>query len=228
MFKFEAVQYQYPNQSTTFKFDFTLTNTGITAILGANGAGKSTLIRLMAGLTSPAKGSIYFQQQLINARELPCDFYQNIGIVLQNPETMLFNSTVFDELAYGPSQNFPATKVQSMVQKTAQTFALEPLLNLSPTQLSGGQKKLVSIACILINQPQLLILDEPFGGLSLENSNLILKVLQEYKQTHKIIIAHHDFQSIINLIDEVLIVENGQNNVPIKDITDIIQLANTY
>lgn len=219
MFKFEAVQYQYPNQSTTFKFDFTLTNTGITAILGANGAGKSTLIRLMAGLTSPAKGSIYFQQQLINARELPCDFYQNIGIVLQNPETMLFNSTVFDELAYGPSQNFPATKVQRMVQKTAQTFALEPLLNLSPTQLSGGQKKLASIACIL---------DEPFGGLSLENSNLILKILQEYKQTHKIIIAHHDFQSIINLIDEVLIVENGQNNVPIKDINDIIQLANTY
>lgn len=226
MFTFNHVTYQYQNQGNPFEFDFQLKSTGLTALVGENGAGKSTLIRLMAGLARPTNGDIFFNQELIQFEKLPTNYYQKVGVVLQNADYMLFNPTVFDELAYGPRQRYPEADVQLQVQSTAQQFNLEALLNENPTNLSGGQKKILSIACVAINNPQVILIDEPFSGVSSANQKILLAVLHNLKNNCKIIISHHNLRLIQTLVDSVLLIKQHHNESLITDRNIINHLRN--
>lgn len=228
MYTFKNVQYSYQANSKMFNFDFKLNNTGITVLAGDNGAGKSTLIRLMAGLSAPTHGEIYFKKQILNYQILPNKFYQHVGIVLQNPDYMLFNPTVLDELAYGPRQIYDEKTVLELVDQWAKRFSLTTLLQQAPYQLSGGQKKLVSIISILINQPDILILDEPFEGLSLDNIALVKDYLLQIKAKHKIVLAHHDLNSIKDLVDDLLLIKDRSNQPVITNLEQIHKLSNLY
>jgi cobalt/nickel transport system ATP-binding protein len=224
----DHVQYTYPSTKQSFNFNIKFPDTGITALLGANGAGKSTLIRLMALLNNADHGTILFNNRKITSDALPENFYQEVGVVLQDPATMLFNTTVYDELAYGPNQLMPSEKVIQLVNEIATEFKITNLLTQTPASLSGGQKKLVSIACIVINKPSLLILDEPFDGLSVANINHLKNILVKRSVTTKIIIAHHTLASIIDMIDDAIIIEDHQNGDLITGKEQLINLNDRY
>ncbi|NNG47409.1 MAG: ABC transporter ATP-binding protein, partial [Deltaproteobacteria bacterium] len=126
------------------------------AVLGANGCGKSTLLKLLAGLIFPQQGSYRAFGREIDERLLSRDpfgifFRKDVGILFQNSDAQLFNPTVEDEIAFGPLQmNDPPAEVRSKVQRTIEAFGIGPLASRAPYELSGGEKKKVAIASVLV------------------------------------------------------------------------------
>ena len=141
------------------------------ALLGANGSGKSTLLRLMDALYFCDRGTVKaFGEPLTEERmqdeAVNLDFRRRVGFVFQNPDVQLFNPTVFDELAFGPLQlGWDKGRIRSLVDKTLAEFAIAHLKERAPHRLSGGEKKRVALASVLILDPEVLLLDEPTAAL---------------------------------------------------------------
>ena len=144
------------------------------AILGANGSGKSTLLSILNALSYPTSGEFYAFGTLVKEdvfdsledNEFNRLFRKKVGFLFQNPDIQLFSSTVFDEIAFGPLQlDLPPDEVQKRTEEVIAMLGIENLQDRAPHMLSGGEKKKVSIASILSTNPDILLLDEPTGGL---------------------------------------------------------------
>lgn len=178
---------------------------------GDNGSGKSTLFRILNGLSFPQQGSYLYKGQLITEKYLQDNknakaFHKEIGYLFQNPDIMLFNARVYDEVAFGPRQmGLDDAEVTKRVKDCMQLFDLEALGDKAPYHLSGGQKKRVALAAVMALNPELLILDEPFAGLDEKNREWLLSFLLQLKATGKtLIVATHDSQVTDQLADQVL------------------------
>ena len=141
------------------------------ALLGANGSGKSTLLRLLDGLAFPEKGSITFcgeplSEERLQDPQYAYPFRRRVGLVFQNPDVQLFSPTVFDEVAFGPLQlQWPKEKVRASVQAMLEMMKITHLKDRSPHHLSTGEKKRVTLASVLVLDPEVLLLDEPTAAL---------------------------------------------------------------
>ena len=126
---------------------------------------------------------------------------------MQNSNTQLFNTSVYDELAFGPRQlGLPEAEVEQRVKDTLALLEIEHLRDRIPYHLSGGEKKLVAIASGLTMNPSLLLFDEPFNGLSPKYQKLIVTLLQELKTAGKtIVISSHHFKQIAPIVERVLL-----------------------
>ncbi|HEX5227906.1 MAG TPA: ABC transporter ATP-binding protein, partial [Bryobacteraceae bacterium] len=133
------------------------------ALLGANGSGKSTLLRLLAGLAFPQRGEISFFGRPLTASALQDEafffsFRRRVGVVFQNPDVQLFNPSVFDEVAFGPLQlRLPAKEVRERVEAALETMGIGHLRDRAPHRLSGGEKKRVALASVLVTDPEVLL-----------------------------------------------------------------------
>src|SRR4029077_2094392 len=142
------------------------------ALLGANGSGKSTLLRILDGLIFPSAGEVLFGGvELIEDHfaedEFAYDFRRRVGLVFQNPDVQLFNPTVFDEVAFGPLQmRWTKNEIRERVAATMDTLEISHLKDRPPHRLSGGEKKRVAIASVLVLDPEVLLLDEPPAALA--------------------------------------------------------------
>lgn len=137
-------------------------------LIGHTGSGKSTLIQLLNGLIKPTEGSVFVAgYDLTDKKTKMRDVRFDVGLVMQYPEHQLFEETVFKDIAFGPrNMGLPEEEVDSRVRYAANTVGLAPeLLEKSPFDLSGGQKRRVAIAGVLAMEPKVLILDEPTAGL---------------------------------------------------------------
>ncbi|MGH7490606.1 MAG: energy-coupling factor ABC transporter ATP-binding protein, partial [bacterium] len=166
---------------------------------GANGSGKSTLLRSLAGLCFPQSGTISFFGQALTAQRLEDEdffypFRRQVGMVFQNPDVQLFSPSVFDELAFGPLQlRWPKDRVRRRVEEMLELMEISHLRDRTPHRLSGGEKKRVALASVLILDPEVLLLDEPSAALDPSSQAQILEFLVSWSNGLKTVVtATHD------------------------------------
>ncbi len=186
------------------------------ALLGANGSGKSTLLRLLAGLEFPETGQIeFFGEALTRQRLTESDFFyrfrRRVGVVFQNPDVQLFNASVFDELAFGPLQlGWPKAEIRRRVESTLAGMGLAALRDRAPHRLSGGEKKRVAIASILITDPEVLLLDEPIAALDPASQTGIIDLLSSWRGSPRTVItATHDLNALESIADRCIVLQDG-------------------
>jgi cobalt/nickel transport system ATP-binding protein len=187
------------------------------ALLGANGSGKSTLLRLLDGLYFADRGRVSAFGETLSAERMQDDetafaFRRQVGFVFQNPDVQLFNPTVFDELAFGPLQlGWPKDEIRRRVAATLREFSIEHLKDRSPYRLSGGEKKRVAIASVLILNPKILLLDEPTAGLDPKSSSEIVNLLAQSRGTGRTVItATHDLDIVEDIADWCFVLQAGR------------------
>lgn len=190
----------------------------IVVIMGHTGCGKTTLLLLLAGLLKPSSGIIYYNGEPLE-KLLP-SIRRYIGFLFQNPDDQLFNSTVYDEIAYslrtlGLSENDIHMKVTSI----SKLLGLESLLNKPPYSLSIGEKRRVTLASILVYNPQILILDEPIANLDYEGIMLVNKIIRDFKsKNNTVVISTHDIDFALEIADRVFLMSKGVVEGPFKPI----------
>lgn len=182
------------------------------ALMGPNGAGKSTLFKILVGLLPLSSGQYQFNDWTVDTDFLkePSNaghLYQQVGLIFQNSDIQLFNTTVAEELAFGPRQlGLSKEEIEQRVNDTLSLLEIEHLRDRIPYHLSGGEKKLVAIASVLTMNPSVLLFDEPFNGLSPKYQCLIVELLQELKAAGKtMIISSHHYEQIQDVIQRVLV-----------------------
>ena len=200
LIELDRITFAYEEEDTPVLRDFSLTVEAgeCLALLGDNGAGKTTLFRILNGLSFPQSGSYSFDgtridRAFLKKQKNAKQFHKRIGYLFQNPDVMLFNATVYDEIAFGPRQlGLSREETDRRVRDCMAIFGLEPLADKAPYHLSGGQKKKTALAAVLSLSPEVLILDEPFAGLDRKTQDLLLDLLLELKAAGKtLILATH-------------------------------------
>lgn len=187
-------------------------------IIGQTGSGKSTLVKQLNGLLKPDKGQVLFNGIDIfsNIKETQKARFK-IGMVLQYPEDQLFAETVFKDIAFGPENiGLSRNEVRTQVLNAAKFVGLsEDILDRSPFEISGGEKRRVAIAGIIAMNPDVLVLDEPSASLDPNGRKLLLSQIKRYhEEQHKtVILISHNMEDIVNLADRVVVLENGEIKV---------------
>lgn len=183
-------------------------------IIGHTGSGKSTLIQHFNGLLKPTSGSVYIDGERLwddKARLRPIRF--KVGLVFQYPEYQLFEETCYKDIAFGPkNMGLDDEEVDRRVRMAAEFCGVtEEMLQGSPFDLSGGQKRRVSIAGIIAMMPKVLVLDEPCAGLDPEGRELILSQVKNYHQQTggTVILVSHSMEDIANYADKVVVLNSG-------------------
>jgi cobalt/nickel transport system ATP-binding protein len=187
------------------------------ALLGANGSGKSTLLRILDALYFPSQGSINFCGQRLTPGLFQKDgfalgFRRRVALVFQNPDVQLFNPTVFDEVAFGPLQlEWPREQVLKKVAETLELMGIAHLRDRPPYRLSGGEKKRVALASVIVLNPDVLLLDEPTSTLDPRSQSQIIDLIQEWKSSSKTVIAAtHQLEIVDDIADRVIVLEEGK------------------
>jgi cobalt/nickel transport system ATP-binding protein len=187
------------------------------ALLGANGSGKSTLLRLLDGLCLAGPGTVRFcgeplTEERFQDEAFSFDFRRRVGLVFQNPDAQLFNPTVFDELAFGPLQlRWPRDLIRQRVAKTLDDLNIGHLKDRPPHRLSGGEKKRVAIASVLILDPHVLLLDEPTAALDPQSQSQTIDLLAGWKETGRTVVtATHDLDSVEEIADYCFVFQSGR------------------
>ena len=213
------IYYTYPDEQGP-----TLRGVSLTAepgecllIAGENGAGKTTLFRILNGLAFPERGEYSFDGTKITREYLKDNhnsklFHKRIGYLFQNPDIMLFNGRVRDEIAFGPRQmGIPDSEVEQRTRDCMELFKLTELEDKAPYHLSGVQKKRVAMAAVMALNPDVLILDEPFAGIDARTREEGVRLLEELKESGKtVLIATHDEEPVKHLTDRRLELVGGR------------------
>ena len=184
-------------------------------VMGHTGSGKSTLIQHFNGLLKPTSGKIMIDGQDIWADKTKIrDVRFKVGLVFQYPEYQIFEETVYKDIAFGPkNMGLDDVEIKKRVLETANDIGLkEELLNRSPFDLSGGQKRRVAIAGVMAMNPKVLILDEPTAGLDPAGRDMILGHIKAYHQRVKntVLIVSHSMEDIASFADKILVMNKGK------------------
>lgn len=187
------------------------------ALVGANGSGKSTLLRVLDGLYFPSAGVVSFDGEPLTEEKLRENgfgfaFRRRVAFVLQNPDAQLFNPTVFDEVAYAPLQlSWTRDEIQRRVKDVLSLMALDGLRDRAPYRLSGGEKKRVALASVVVLDPEILLLDEPTAALDPRSQGQVIDLIQQWKGTDKTIItATHQLDILEDVADRVIVLDGGR------------------
>ncbi|MGG7142121.1 energy-coupling factor ABC transporter ATP-binding protein [Clostridium nigeriense] len=212
MIKCEKLYFCYGDNTVLNDINFTIGKNDFTVIMGDNGCGKSTLLKILNGLIFPSKGKYFFNNKEITKNYLKDNynmalFHQNIGFIFQNYDVQLFNSTVYDEIAFGlRTMGLSENDVNQRVMDCLKLLDIEELKTRVPYNLSGGEKKKVVIASVLAMNPQVIILDEPFNGLSMKVQEELLALLVNLNKCGKtIILTTHRYDQIKEIANHFLI-----------------------
>lgn len=208
------------------------------ALIGANGSGKSTLLRLLDGLCFASQGSVSFCGDALTPDRLQSDefalpFRRRVALVFQNPDVQLFNPTVFDEVAFGPAQlRLPKPEILQRVEEALQIMRIEHLRDRPPYRLSGGEKKRVALASVIVLNPEVVLLDEPTAALDPRSQSQLIDLLHNWKSASRTIVtATHQLDIVEDLADRVCVLEEGTTiaSGPTKEILgnfDLLLQAN--
>jgi cobalt/nickel transport system ATP-binding protein len=139
-------------------------------------------------------------------------FRRRVGLVFQNPDVQLFSASVFDELAFGPLQlRWPKEQIRRRVAETLETFGIAHLKDRPPHRLSGGEKKRVALASVLVLDPEVILLDEPAAGLDPKSQGQVLDILASWKGgTKTVVTATHDLATVEEIAEHCLVLCQGK------------------
>lgn len=199
------------DQKMIHDLSFTIQKGEMVSIVGKNGAGKSTLIKLICGFEKLQSGKLFF-----NGKDVTEDSIKEralrIGMVMQNPNHMISKNMIFDEVALGLTiRGVPENEIQERVEQTLKVCGLYPFRNWPISALSFGQKKRVTIASILVLEPEILILDEPTAGQDLRHYTEIMEFLVELnRQGMTIMMVTHDMHIMLEYTPRAIVITDGQ------------------
>jgi len=241
----EGIGYIYPDGTLAVEdAHFYLCRGERVAIVGPNGSGKSTFLKILSALMEPSKGKIkFYGRENVKEKELRKRF----GVILQNPDDMLFNATVMEDLEFGPSQiGMEREKFEEMLKELDEVFSLSPLLKKPPFKLSEGEKQRVAMACALAIKPEVLFLDEPFSALDVGMKRKVVEYLNKLnKEGMAMVTVSHDLSIIPFISDRVyllnkkmvgegsvyeiltnekLLRENGMDALPVVKIASALKM----
>ena len=195
---------------------FTIPDGNFVGIIGHTGSGKSTLLQHLNGLLRPSSGTIVIDgTDITDSHTKMLDSRKKVGLVFQYPEYQLFEETVAKDVAFGPGNlGLPQEEIDARVRRSIELVGLdyEAVKDVSPFELSGGQKRRVAIAGVLAMEPEVLVLDEPTAGLNPKAHYDILDMVQEIHEREKniTIFVSHNMNDIARMSDQVLVIDKGR------------------
>ena len=183
-------------------------------LIGHTGSGKSTLIQHLNGLLKPTSGAVFYDGKDINDSDFSKKKLRSkVGLVFQYPEYQLFESTVIDDVKFGPKNiGMDSLKIDmNSFQALKQVGIGEDLLDVSPLELSGGQKRRVAIAGVLAMEPEVLILDEPTAGLDPSGRDEILDLVAKLHKERNltVILVSHSMEDVARYVERLIVMNHG-------------------
>ena len=183
-------------------------------LIGHTGSGKSTLIQHLNGLLKPTSGAVFYDGKDINDSDFSKKKLRSkVGLVFQYPEYQLFESTVIDDVKFGPKNiGMDSLKIDmNSFQALKQVGIGEDLLDVSPLELSGGQKRRVAIAGVLAMEPEVLILDEPTAGLDPSRRDEILDLVAKLHKERNltVILVSHSMEDVARYVERLIVMNHG-------------------
>lgn len=177
-------------------------------LVGANGVGKSTLLRILVGLNTGFQGDVMVNNIPLEKKNLKT-IRKNVGYVFQDADSQLFMSTVFDDVAFAPrNYGMSEAEVNDKTMEALKAVHIEHLKDKQIYKLSGGEKKLASIATILSTEPDVILMDEPSVALDPKNRRNLINILNQLNQAK--IIASHDLNMIMDTCERTILLSDGK------------------
>lgn len=219
--KFQDVSFSYTEKESgkadvIKNISFEINQGEMVAILGHNGSGKSTIAKLIVGLLSPQKGSIYLDEFEATKEDVSEDeldlLHAKMGIIFQNPDNQFVGVTVQDDIAFGlENHNVPRLDMIQKINHYAKLVNMEDYLTYNPENLSGGQKQRVAIAGVLAMETEVIIFDEATSMLDPKGTNEIIDMIKKLKQEYDktIITITHNLEEAV-FADRVIVLNNGR------------------
>lgn len=200
--------YAIKNISLIFK------DNGFVTIAGKSGSGKSTILNMIAGLDKPSEGQVFFDNKNIlkfKSKDWQKYYKTKIGILFQNYNLLEDHSAVFNVMLPLLINGINKEKARKEAEKQLSLVGLNSMLfNSKANQLSGGEKQRVALARTIINEPEVILCDEPTGALDSSNSTNVMKCLKEYSKNHLVIMVSHNLQLTKEFSDRIIIIEEGK------------------
>lgn len=187
-------------------------------IIGHTGSGKSTLVQMLNGLITPTTGKVLLRDKDINENKKKLrEVRFQVGMVFQYPEYQLFEETVYRDIAFGPTNmGLTGDELDKRVRESARFTGLkDKLLDKSPFDLSGGEKRRAAIAGVIAMDPDVLILDEPTAGLDPQGRDKLLNQILAYHRERKntVILVSHSMEDIARVADRILVMNKGNAEI---------------
>ncbi len=225
-----GVSFGYPEQGLCLRdITFDVLAGERLAIIGANGSGKSTLLKLLDGLHFASAGSVTAYGQDISEAALRDEraafaFRRRVGFVFQNADAQLFCPTVRDEIAFGPLQmRLDPAQVEGRVEDVAEMLGIGGLLDRAPFRLSGGEKRKVALASVLVTNPDAVLLDEPTGGLDPRSRWWLVEMLNTLHRAGKtIVLSTHDLDVAPHVADRAVVLSEDHTVAAVGPAAEIL------
>jgi len=208
----DCASHSYPDGSVGIHdMCFHVNRDEIVAICGPNGSGKSTLIEHLNGLLLPSLGSIWVNGRTISGGE-QAGLWKEVGVIFQNSDDQLFAPTVLDDVMFGPlNLGLSPDEARARAMEALGTVGAADLVHKLPNYLSGGQKRLISIAGILAMKPMVIAMDEPTSDLDPVHAGMVEGIIRNLKERLgiSVVIATHDMDLAARIADRICLVRNG-------------------
>ncbi|WP_456381265.1 energy-coupling factor ABC transporter ATP-binding protein [Hydrogenimonas sp.] len=207
MIRLDEVVCRYDDHTALDGVSFSMKEGERVVLLGNNGCGKSTLLKILGGLLFADEGHYFYDGQEVTKRSMKSfekRFRREVGILFQNPDTMLFNPTVYEEIAFG-LREIESDEVGKRVRACADAFEISHLLDRSPLKLSGGEKQKVAFAAIFVLRPKLLLLDEPTANMDPRSTGWLVDFLASRHMTS--IVTTHNLSLARELGERALLMD---------------------
>lgn len=191
--------------------NFSLKKGDFTAVIGQNGSGKSTMLKLIEGLVKPSTGSVELFGTPMTKKNVG-ELRRQIGFLFQNPDDQIFCNSVKDEISYVlKNKNLNEQAQEQKIQETLALIGLDGLEEMHPQRLSRGQRQLLALGSVVINDPELIIADEPTSGLNASQSQVVMKKLARLsRQGVSILLVTHDLAEARDFANRVVVMHNHQ------------------
>lgn len=208
MVKIDNVTFGYDeNLKVIEHFNMEIKENECAAIIGENGAGKSTILQLIVGLFNNFEGNITVAGINVKNKKTLNELRKKAGFVFQDSESQLFMNNVYNDIAFGPN-NYSMDNVDKRVNDVLKYLEIEHIKDKSIFNLSGGEKKLVSLATVLVMEPEIFLFDEPTIALDPKHRRIILNQIKKTKGTK--VIATHDLDLVYEICDRVILINKGK------------------